>query len=146
MFAPGIVLHPTDLSELSKGACRTAQDIATQYKAPLLLLHVVETLGPENITFGEAASALEPEGYRKRLLKELQAWAHLMGLPTATRLLIAEGEPAASVEQVARAEKADLIVIGTHGRTGVKRLFMGSIAERIVRLAPCSVLTVKGAP
>jgi nucleotide-binding universal stress UspA family protein len=59
---------------------------------------------------------------------------------------VTEGRPAASIVEHARAEKADTIVVGTHGRTGLSRLVIGSVAERVVRLAPCDVLVVHAGP
>src|SRR2546423_14748190 len=72
MFRPHVILHPTDLSENSRLAYSIAVDLAKQNQAQLLVLHVVETLGPENVTFGEAASQLEPASYQERLKRDLQ--------------------------------------------------------------------------
>ena len=142
MFRPHVILHPTDLSENSRLAYSIAVDLAKQNQAQLLILHVVETLGPENVTFGEAASQLEPASYQERLKRDLQ-----VSLPpaadVATHYLLSEGDPAVAVQRLAREHHCDLIVISTHGRTGLARLLMGSNAERIIRLAPCSLLVVK---
>ncbi len=142
MFRPHIILHPTDLSENSRLAYSMAVDLAKQNQSQLLILHVVETLGPENVTFGEAASQLEPASYQERLKRDLQA-----SLPpaadVATHYFLAEGDPAVAVQRLAHEHHCDLIVISTHGRTGLARLLLGSNAERIIRLAPCSLLVVK---
>jgi universal stress protein A len=143
MFAPTTVLHPSDLSELSRTACAVAKEIAEKYQAQLVIVHAVETLGPENITYGEVGAQLEPQGYHQRLLGELEAWARALQLPVTTRLLVREGNAPAVIADIARQERADLIVLGTHGRSGLQRLFMGSTAEKVVRHAPCPVLTVK---
>jgi len=63
MFRPTTILHPTDFSDYSRQAFQIAVDLARNYGAKLLILHVVETLGPENVTFGEVAGQLEPEAY-----------------------------------------------------------------------------------
>jgi nucleotide-binding universal stress UspA family protein len=142
MFQPHLILHPTDFSEGSSVAFQIAVDLARQNQAALLVLHVVETLGPENATYGEITSQLQPQGYEKRLEETLGRLA-----PTAEEVsiqyLFAEGEPATEIDRIARERGCDLIVLGTHGRTGLKRLLMGSIAEKVVRLAACPVLTLK---
>jgi nucleotide-binding universal stress UspA family protein len=142
MFRPRVILHPTDFSEFSAYAFRIAVDLARQNDAALLVLHVAETLGPENVTYGEVATHLEPENYHKRLFDDLrQAVPAPEGVPV--HYVLAGGDPAQEIERVAREHACDLIVMGTHGRTGLTRLFMGSIAEEVVRLAPCPVLVAK---
>jgi nucleotide-binding universal stress UspA family protein len=137
-----MILHPADFSNCSDCAFQIAADLARQNAATLLVLHVVETLGPENVTFGEAASQLEPEGYRQRLETDLRCRAPAPeGIET--RYLLAAGDSAGEIQRVAREHSCDLIVMGTHGRTGLRRLLMGSIAEKVVRQAPCPVLVVR---
>ncbi len=119
MFHPRVILHPTDFSENSNYAFHIATDLSRQHKAKLLVLHVAETLGAENVTYGEATSRLEPE------------------------YLLAAGEPAHEISRVAREQSCDLIVMGTHGLSGLSRLLMGSIADRVIRLAPCPILISK---
>src|SRR5438094_602322 len=72
MFRPQLILHPTDYSESSSYALQIAADLARQLQAKILILHVAETLGPENVTFGEATSQLEPASYRHRLEADLR--------------------------------------------------------------------------
>jgi nucleotide-binding universal stress UspA family protein len=142
MFSPRTILFPTDLSPASWLAFGLAADVAHRYGASLLVLYVVETLGPENVTFGEVATELEPEGYRKRLVAELEA--NMPASPgVAVETLLAAGDPAAEVVRVAQERPCELIVMATHGRTGVRRLVLGSVAERVVRTAPCPVLTLR---
>lgn len=143
MFAPRVILHPTDFSDCSKAACQIAADLADKYQARPLVLHVVETLGPENVTYGEAVSQLEPDRYRSRLHQDLRNWAASMKLPASADLLIREGDPATEIERAAGEHEGCVIVMGTHGRTGLKRLLMGSIAESVIRRAPCPVLVVR---
>jgi nucleotide-binding universal stress UspA family protein len=144
MFQPQLILHPTDFSDCSRHAFDLAADLAAQYGARLLVLHVAETLGPENVTYGEAVSQLQPEGYRRRLWDDLREVRPDSSAGITVEHLLGEGDPATEIERIARERHCDLIVLGTHGRTGWKRLVMGSIAEHIIRHASCPVLTVKG--
>jgi universal stress protein A len=142
MFHPRIILHPTDFSDCSNYAFHIAADLSRQHKANLLVLHVAETLGAENVTYGEATSHLEPESYRRRLDEDLRRSAPAPAGVT-TQYLLASGEPAQEISRVAREHSCDLIVLGTHGLSGLSRLLMGSIAERVIRSAPCPVLVRK---
>jgi len=142
MFHPRLILHPTDYSESSNYAMQVAADLARQYQARILILHVVETLGPENVTFGEATSQLEPSSYRHRLEEDLRR--HEPAPPgVAVEYLLAEGDTAHEIQRVAQVRGCDLIVMGTHGRKGLSRWVMGSTAEKVIRLAACPVLTTK---
>lgn len=143
MFRPQVILHPTDFSKYSRHAFDLAVDLAQHYQAAIMVLHVVETLGPENVTYGEAVSQLEPESYRQRLQHDLVSLQPSPESGVTARHLLAEGRPAETIERVAREQGCGLIVMGTHGRTGLQRLLMGSIAEHVVRHSSCPVLTIK---
>jgi nucleotide-binding universal stress UspA family protein len=142
MFKPRVILHPTDYSDTSAYALQIAADLARLHQATILVLHVAETLGPENVTYGEAISELEPAGYRRRLEEDLR---RQVPAPSGTSIqyLLSEGDPSREIDRVAREHYADLIVMGTHGRTGLSRLLTGSIAEEIIRTASCPVLVIK---
>jgi nucleotide-binding universal stress UspA family protein len=142
MFRPQLILHPTDYSESSSYALQIAADLARQLQAKILILHVAETLGPENVTFGEATSQLEPASYRHRLEEDLR---QRVPAPSgiSVEYILAAGDIIEEIESTAQKRACDLIVMGTHGRTGLSHLVMGSIAERVIRLAPCPVLTTK---
>ena len=145
MFHPRLILHPTDYSESSGYAMQIAADLARQHQARIIILHVVETLGPENVTFGEATSQLEPAAYRLRLEEDLrQREPAPPSVPV--EYLLAEGDTAQEIQRVAQERGCDLIVMGTHGHTGLSRLIMGSTAEKIIRQANCPVLTTKIPP
>jgi universal stress protein A len=137
------ILHATDFSPTSLYAFGIARDLARQNRAELLLLHVAGPPGPEQVSFGEVETELEPEGYFRRLLGQMQDLFKPQGKDVPLSYLIVEGEPVAQIARVAREQGCDLLVIGTHGHTPLARLFMGSTAERLVRTAPCPVLTVK---
>lgn len=143
MFSPRTILHPTDFSECSGYALSVAADLAKLNKASLLVLHVVESLGPENATFGEVAESLQPAGYDQRLLDDLRQVRPDVPPEIHVEHLLAEGEPSAAIERIAAERQCDLIVMGTHGHRGLSRLLLGSVAERVVRRANCSVLVVK---
>jgi nucleotide-binding universal stress UspA family protein len=135
------ILLPTDYAEPSKTALNYATELARDYGARLVILHAVETLGPENITFGEATSQPQPEAYRRRLWDELH---HVVPSTQLTvEYVLSEDDPVTAILQAAANHQCDLIVLGTHGRTGMRRFLEGSIAEQVVRLAQCPVLVVK---
>ena len=83
-----------------------------------------------------------PESYLKHMREELRRMKP-SDPKTRVQHLLVEGNPATAILRAARENKCDLIVMGTHGRTGLNRLLMGSVAEEVVRKAPCLVLTVK---
>lgn len=136
------ILHPTDFSEHSGYAFRLACSLARDHGAQLIVLHVVTTLGAELVPAGEAAAELQPEGYRHKLQEDLR---RIQSPDPAVSVdhRLAEGDPAAEIVRVASETHCDMVVLGTHGRTGLQRLLMGSVAEQVVRKAPCPVLTVK---
>ena len=106
MFYPRVILHPTDFSECSNAALHIAADLARQNEATLLVLHVAETLGAENVTYGEAASHLEPESYRQRLEEDLRRSVPAPA-GVSTKYLLAAGEPAQEISRVAREQSCD---------------------------------------
>jgi nucleotide-binding universal stress UspA family protein len=143
MFHPRLILHPTDYSEDSLDAFRVAVDLARLCNSRLLVLHAVETLGPENVSFGEAMTRPQPETYRKRLEEDLRQRAPHAPSEVPVEYLMVEGDPAHAIEKVAAERRVDLIVMSTHGLTGLKRLLMGSLAEHVIRNVHCPVLVTK---
>lgn len=119
--------------------------LARACRAPLVLLHVMT---PPSPFIGEDAP---PSSYAELLiLGRRSARRRLAAVLARTRrervrvrAIFTEGIPAAEILRAARGARADLIVMGTHGRTGFSRFFMGSVAERVVRESPCAVLTVR---
>jgi nucleotide-binding universal stress UspA family protein len=133
------ILHPTDFSEHSEAAFRLASEFARDYRAHLVVLHV---LSKQTLAYGEILSAPEEDQYRVNALDAL----HKIQPGNRTISIehhLVEGDPATAIIQAARQFAADLIVMGMHGRTGLSRLLMGSVAEQVVRRAPCPVLTTK---
>ena len=140
------ILFPTDFSELSKAAEKSACDLADQFGAELHVLHVLHDLF---LTMPMTAAALlvPPTSLDHELTfaeEEIQkipptVWAVGKQVVRVVRI----GATYNTIVQYAKENAIDLIVIGTHGRTGLPHLLLGSVAERIVQLAPCSVLTVR---
>ena len=137
------ILHPTDYSDSANHAFRLACSLARDSAARLVILHATP---PPYPLVGEAI-AIPPSAFdiaeTNRLLNEslTAIKPNVDGILVEHRL--EEDDPIAAILRVAEEVDADLIVMGTHGRTGIERLLMGSIAEQIVRKAGCSVLTVK---
>jgi nucleotide-binding universal stress UspA family protein len=132
------ILHPTDFSEPSANAFGFACTLARALNARLLVLHVY----PPPICHGEVVARRQPNGFHELLWKELRAV--LSPEPqVCVEHMLEEGDAASEILRVARKVPCDLIVMGTHGRTGLGRLLMGSVAERVLRRAPCPVLAVK---
>jgi nucleotide-binding universal stress UspA family protein len=137
------ILIPIDFSDYSDQALRWGVSLAQKYGAQLLLLHVI----PEVL---EEVSARESAGEQLviDLTAEVEAQLHEIarqGLKegVAVDVRVADGEPADAILRIARQEKVDLIVMGTHGRTGLSHLLLGSTAEAVVRAAACPVFTVR---
>ncbi len=131
-----IILHPTDFSELSDAAFQLACALARDHKGRLVVLHVV----PPPQSHGEEVARRQDGGYHHDLWRMLErVRPEDPAVPVERRL--EDGLPAETILRVAREEGADLIVLGTQGRTGLGRLLLGSVAEQVVRQAPCPVLT-----
>jgi nucleotide-binding universal stress UspA family protein len=133
------ILHATDFSDRSQPAFQMACALARQLGARLILLHVAV---PPVAVYGEGMMATLPvndlEAIRRQLLDVKVPDPQV---PIERRVV--EGDPAEEIVRVARDVPCDLIVLGTHGRSGLERLLMGSVAEQVVRRAVCPVLTVR---
>lgn len=133
------ILHPTDFSDRSEFAFRLACTFARDCGARLILLHVAPV---PVLVYGEGVVPPQPEDYREQLEEELHRLVPPdPSIPVEHRFR--EGDPVAEILAEAEESSADLIVMGTHGRTGLGRLLMGSVAEQVVRRASCPVLTVR---
>jgi nucleotide-binding universal stress UspA family protein len=141
------ILHPTDFSPASAAAFGRAVDMAKRDRATLLVAHVltpVMAFPPEGYVSPKLYQDLEASNRAaaQKQLARLAARAQRAGVK-ATALLL-DGVPADGIAQAARSRRADLIVLGTHGRTGLAKFFLGSVAARVAAIAPCPVLTVRG--
>lgn len=140
------ILVPYDFSEHSKKALETALDLGRRFGSNLHLLHVVTPLIVAYPTMGTAAAPpanllLELREGAERSLDDVVAT--IENPPGTVKAHIsAGGATAETIREMAEQLGADLIVMGTHGRTGMSRVFLGSVAERTLRLAPCPILMV----
>ncbi|HVY71082.1 MAG TPA: universal stress protein [Verrucomicrobiae bacterium] len=137
------ILVPVDFSDCSQKALQYALPLARSQQAALTLAHVVHpvyTVGEYGALDTAQIEATMKAGAEKELAK-LAASASGEGPPVNTVVRI--GPPAREIIEVANDLAADLIVISTHGRTGLKHILLGSVAEQVVRHAPCPVLVVR---
>jgi nucleotide-binding universal stress UspA family protein len=134
------ILCPTDFSDFSRATLDMAATLARESGAELILMHCVDlaTTYTDELYY-DVGEDLKPE--LQRTLDEL---AVPEPAPRVRRLLV-EGDAGAAILDVARDEKVDMIVLATHGRTGLTRLLLGSVAEYVIRHATCPVLTLKTA-
>ncbi len=141
------ILYPTDFSELSLAALTYARQLTEAFDAQLYCLHVVDdgyqywsALGPESIPAGPPPEALtKAAGQRLDQLAE----EHLTGFGKEVKLDVTLGRPFTEIIAYARENEIDLIVMATHGRGAVAHMLLGSTAEKVVRKAPCAVLTTR---
>ncbi len=141
------ILVPTDFGATSARALEYASVLAKEFGASLHLLHVV--VFPLGTTASPEAYWVEFSGLRQQMREDAERQivalaATLPGIQVATEVLDGQS-PASLIIKAAADYGAQLIVMGTHGRGGFNRLLLGSVAERVVRTAPCPVLTVSSA-
>jgi nucleotide-binding universal stress UspA family protein len=136
------IIHASDFSAASAPAFTAAVRSAKTNRAELLLIHVLESIAPvadESFLSPTLQREIREQGQKQ--LDQLIVKARKAG--ARARSLLMEGTPAEQILLAAKSERADLIVMGTHGRTGLARLFLGSVGERVLSAAPCPVLTVR---
>ena len=138
------ILIPIDFSEYSEKALIWALNLAETWHSRLVLLHVVPAPNyPPLVLSGHFDVATLEAGLREDAEAKVEELVERRGSKTVqldTRVVI--GEPFHDICQVAEKERAELIVMGSHGRTGLRHVLLGSVAERVVRHAPCPVLVV----
>ena len=133
------ILFPTDFSPASEAVLRHATALARGNNAQVLILHVEEpplAYGGGELFYG--VGEINTDALQKMLEKIVPPDP---AVPVTRRIVM--GDPATEIPRIAKEENVDLIVMGTHGRTGLSRLLMGSVAELVVRRAHCAVLTVR---
>src|SRR5262249_441067 len=133
------ILHPTDFSENSEFAFRVACALARDYKARLILLHVIP---PPMVIYAGGPVPAETWPSTKETqerLRQLEGHAHRIRVESQ----VLEGNPADMIVRAGEESGRDVIVMGTHGRTGLGRLLLGSVAESVIRKSPCPVLSAK---
>lgn len=138
------ILLATDFSECSEEAAKYAIELCRYFKSELCVLHVVSTMHYRQYDFAE----LQIDPNADELLEIAKREMEDVLPPEIKEELHVEavtlrGIPYAEICDVAKQKDVDMIVLGTHGRTGLQHLLLGSVAEKVVRIAPCPVLTVK---
>ncbi len=135
-----IILVPTDFSEPSDAAVQYAFSMAKRLGAKMIFLHAIDWAKLEMTALNSEVSDFIKEP-AKTQLNNLVERAKAMGIAAESKQV--DGPPFIQIIQMAETVKVDLIIMGTHGRTGLSHLVLGSQAERVIRRAPCPVLTVK---
>jgi nucleotide-binding universal stress UspA family protein len=139
------ILCPIDFSDASRAALEAAAAVAKRYGAKVSLFHAYPVPGytfPDGSYVASSKMLEELSEQAQRHLEEWKAIAEGLGI-AQVEIATAIGEPSHEILAFAKAQKADLVVLGTHGRTGIQHALMGSVAERVVRRASCPVLTVR---
>lgn len=140
---PEIILVPCDFSRCSRAALEYACGLARLAQSEVALLHAIEPVEPAFLLQPGLTRKAQGE-IRDHALGQMAAWAKEAGADVcARRALVKAGPPWQVIVTVAQRLGAGLIVVGTHGRTGLTRAMLGSVAERVMRHAPCPVLVVR---
>jgi nucleotide-binding universal stress UspA family protein len=143
------LLVPVDFSPASLAALKYAAQLGDPKSAEVIVLFVVEPITVAPVDYGYAVANFgavfqeQQRGGRLQLERLGRQWRRRL---PKLRTLLMTGSAATSIVAAAKKLKVDMIVIATHGRTGLKHLFLGSVAERVVRTATCPVLTVRSRP
>jgi nucleotide-binding universal stress UspA family protein len=137
-------LVPTDFSAFADQALDYAIRLARTFNARLTLLHIIQPVPMAGVDMGVAL----PETYLLELEEAVQgsmeaALARVTAAGLTGERVVLYGVPFQEIVETAKARQVDIIVMGTHGRTGLMHVLLGSVAEKVVRLAPCSVLVVR---
>jgi nucleotide-binding universal stress UspA family protein len=141
------ILFASDFSKASTKAFATAMALAKATHGDMTILHVLvpfTPLVPEHYIGGTTLDQLNADARRwgQQQLATLTGKAKKGGVRAGS--LTMTGDPAEQIVRAARARRADLIVLGTHGRTGLNSFLIGSVAQRVIASAPCAVVTVRG--
>lgn len=139
------ILVPIDFSDYSKNALRYAVDFSKKFSAKLFLIYVVEpAIYPADFSMGQVAIPAMNLDMQDRAKEELDKLSQKeIGEEVVVETIIKNGNPFVEISETASEIDADLIIIATHGHTGVEHLLFGSTAEKVVRKAPCPVLSLR---
>jgi nucleotide-binding universal stress UspA family protein len=139
------ILVPIDFSDYSKNALRYAVEFAEIFKAKLFLVYVIEPMiYPTDFSIGQVAIPAVENDLSARAEEELNNLVKTeINGRVESQIIIKSGKPFLEIIETAAELDIDLIIIATHGHTGVEHLLFGSTAEKVVRKAPCPVLTLR---
>lgn len=139
------ILVPIDFSDYSKNALKYAVPFARQFLAEIFLLYIVEpVIYPADFGFGQIGFPSIEEEMKKKGLEELEKLASSEIQDTIKwEIAVEVGKPFVEINRVAKEKNIDLIIIATHGHTGIEHVLFGSTAEKVVRKAPCPVLSIR---
>ncbi len=149
------ILVTTDFSESAESAFYYAKDqlkIAGKKNSKITLLKVIDIVPPANIKFEYGLAIADRNGMLEKLHKQASgiireiAKKHFPGMPVDTVVIKPKKATYQEIINFAKTHKVDLIVMSTHGRTGVKHFLLGSVAERVIRRSPCPVMVVPAKP
>jgi len=141
------IIYATDFSKASERALDEAVRLAKQNNAEILVVHVIEPVpyvAGEEFASGEIYAKLEETSKREAQASLAKLMQRLKKMKVRAQSLLLKGSAHDQIVKAAKSKKAGMIVIGTHGRTGLAKLFMGSVAGKVVSLAACPVVTVRG--
>ncbi len=139
------ILVPVDFSDYSKNALRYANNLALIFDSKIFLVYVIEPMiYPADFSMGQIAIPQTDFDIQSRAEEELNKLAnHEISPKTEVQIIIKSGKPFMEIISTASEYDIDLIIIATHGHTGVEHILFGSTAEKVVRKAPCPVLTLR---
>jgi len=138
------ILVPIDFSDYSKSALKYATEFAKQFESKILLIYVVEPMiYPADFSMGQVAIPSSDIDFTSKAEEELKKLASEINSSLNVEVVIKTGKPFVEINDTAAEKDIDLIIIATHGHTGVEHLLFGSTAEKVVRKAPCPVLTIR---
>jgi len=141
IFSPKKIACPTDFSDGSLEAISAAREIALKAQSELLLINVLPI---QSELSTDPAFGVE-QTLRDQIVIELEKLARQLGAKNVrTRAFVGYGDAASEIVRIANEEEADLLIIATYGKTGLRRFALGSVAEKVIRLASCPVLVVRG--
>ncbi len=139
------ILFPTDFSQGARAAMHYAVSLARDYHARLILLYVLQDIAIAEWYLPSSISATDlVEDMEKGAWKEIKSWeTEVSTQVSSVEKMVLRGVPFVEIVKTAKDRNVDMIVIGTHGRTGIDHMLFGSTAEKVLRKAPCPVLTVR---
>ncbi|MBK8947001.1 MAG: universal stress protein [Ignavibacteriae bacterium] len=139
------ILVPVDFSNYSKNALRYAVNFSKKFNSKIYLVYVVEpVIYPSDFSMGQVTFPVTDTELNERAKEELETLAkEEIGSEIQVETIIRTGKPFVEINETARELDIDLIIIATHGHTGMEHLLFGSTAEKVVRKAPCPVLTLR---